>query len=402
MDENVKKELDQIGDLVDSKIEKAFNSAQDNAKGEVEDSLKSEISNLTNDYLDKHDKMQKRLDSIEVSSKKLETKNAYPVTFKSAIRNAVEGGKIDDLKKGNARAAAFEIKADMTTGADYTGEVIAATRVPGIKYDPTTPVHIRQLVPIGTTTSDLIRYVEESAWNDGMGSTAEGAALIQTDFNLTATTASVELIGTYLRLSRQMLEDTEQLSSYISARVPGKLMSTENSQLLTGNGTSPNLKGLLTSATIWSTGASGFGAADFSTPQEFDVLVTAINQVAKQNYRCDYILLHPTDFHKILTLKDSDNRYLKDQVYQGLQPTFLGIPVMLNTSMTEGDFLLGNFGQGCQLWIRENVSVEFFDQDSDNVQKNFITVRVQERAAFTTYLPNAFCRGTFATVIAAL
>jgi hypothetical protein len=44
MNDEIKKELDQIGDLVDSKIEKAFNSAQDNAKGEIEESLKSEIA----------------------------------------------------------------------------------------------------------------------------------------------------------------------------------------------------------------------------------------------------------------------------------------------------------------------------------------------------------------------
>ena len=35
MNEEVKNQLDQIGDIVDSKIEKAFNQAQDNAKGEV-------------------------------------------------------------------------------------------------------------------------------------------------------------------------------------------------------------------------------------------------------------------------------------------------------------------------------------------------------------------------------
>ena len=402
MDDTTKKELDQLGDLVDSKIEKAMKSAEDNAKGEYDESLKSEISNLSSEYLEKHEAMQKRLDGIEVSSKKLEAKNSGPISFKTALKSAFEGGVIEDLKKGMTRATAFEVKADMTTGADYTGEVIAATRAPGFKYDPTTPIHIRQMMPIGTTNSDLIRYVEESAYSDGVAATSEGSALTQTDFNLTASTANVELIGTYLRLSRQMLEDTEQLSSYISARVPAKLMTAEDDQLLGGSGVSPNLHGLRNTATIWSTGASGFGAADFATPQEFDVLITAINQVAKQNYRCDYILLHPTDFHKILALKDSDNRYLKDQVYQGLQPTFLGIPVMINTSMAEGEFIVGNFGQGCQLWVRENVSVEFFDQDSDNVQKNFITVRVQERIAFTTYLPNAFCRGNFATVIAAL
>ena len=80
----------------------------------------------------------------------------------------------------------------------------------------------------------------------------------------------------------------------------------------------------------------------------------------------------------------------------------MGVPVVINTSMAEGEFIVGNYSQGCQLFVRENVNVEFFEQDSDNVQKNFITVRVQERIAFATYLPNALCRGSFATVIAAL
>ena len=46
MNEETKKHLDQIGDLVDAKIEKAFESAKDNAVREVENSLKTEIDNL--------------------------------------------------------------------------------------------------------------------------------------------------------------------------------------------------------------------------------------------------------------------------------------------------------------------------------------------------------------------
>ena len=401
MNEEIKKELDQIGDLVDSKIEKAMGAAEDNAKGEIEESLKSEISNLSNEYLEKHEAMQKRMDTIEIEAKK-NAIDSKPMTFKGALKEAVDGGAIEGLKKGQTRAASFEVKADMTTGADFTGEVIAATRVPGIKYDPANAVHVRSIVPVGTTNSDTIRYITESAYTQGAAATSEGSALGQTDFNLTASTANVELIGTYLRISKQMLDDTEQLTSYISARVPSKLMAVEDDQLLGGNGVAPNLEGLRNSATVWSTGASGFGAADFATPQQFDVLITALNQVAKFNYTSDGILLHPTDFHKILSLKDSDNRYLKDQVYQGLQPTFMGVPVRLSTAMAEGEFIVGNFSQAAQIWQRENVSVEFFEQDSDNVQKNFITVRVQERIAMTTYLPNALCRGSFATVIAAL
>lgn len=401
MNEDIKKELDQIGDLVDSKIEKAMNAAQDNAKGEVEESLKSEISNLSNDYLEKHDAMQKRMDTIEIEAKK-NAIDSVPMTFKGALKEAVEGGAIEDFKKGRSRATSFEVKADMTTGADFTGEVIAATRVPGIKFDPSNEVHVRSIVPVGTTTSDTIRFVKESAYTDGNAATSEGSALGQTDFNLTASTANVELIGTYLRLSKQMLDDTEQLTSYISARVPSKLMAVEDDQLLGGSGVAPNLEGLRNSATAWSNTDSGFAAGVISNPQNIDVLITALNQIAKFNYTSDGILMHPTDFHKILALKDGDNRYLKDQVYQGLQPTFMGVPFRLSTAMAEGEFIVGNFSQAAQIWQRDNVSVEFFEQDSDNVQKNFITVRVQERLAMTTYLPNALCRGSFATVIAAL
>jgi len=36
MEENVKNQLDQIGNLVDAKIEKAFHNAKDSATGEIE------------------------------------------------------------------------------------------------------------------------------------------------------------------------------------------------------------------------------------------------------------------------------------------------------------------------------------------------------------------------------
>jgi len=171
MNEDVKKHLDQIGDIVDAKIEKAFNSAQDNAKGEIEESLKSEISNLSNEYLAKNDEMQKRMDTIEMAAKKnaIESK---PVNFKGALKEAIESGAIEGLKKGQSRAASFEVKADMTTGADYTGEVIAATRVPGIKYDPANAVHVRSIVPVGTINSDTIRYITESAYTQGAAAAA--------------------------------------------------------------------------------------------------------------------------------------------------------------------------------------------------------------------------------------
>jgi len=101
-------------------------------------------------------------------------------------------------------------------------------------------------------------------------------------------------------------------------------------------------------------------------------------------------------------LKDSTNKYLKDQVYNGLQPSFSGVKVIQNTAITAGTFLIGNFGIGTQLWVRQGVNVEFFREDGTNVRDGFVTVRVSERVALTNYLPNAFVNGTFSTAIAAL
>jgi HK97 family phage major capsid protein len=113
-------------------------------------------------------------------------------------------------------------------------------------------------------------------------------------------------------------------------------------------------------------------------------------------------MLNPTDFNKILLLKDSTNKYLKDQVYNGLQPSFSGVKVIQNTAIAAGTFLIGNFGIGTQLWVRQGVNVEFFREDGTNVRDGFVTVRVSERVALTNYLPNAFVNGTFSTAIAAL
>jgi len=197
-----------------------------------------------------------------------------------------------------------------------------------------------------------------------------------------------------------MLADTPQLTSYLAARAPEKLLTVEDAQLLYGNGTAPNISGIVTSG---STAFAAGGFADSITAaNQFDVLTVAINQLALANYRPDYIMVNPTDFHKILLLKSTTNEYLKDQVYMGLQPQFLGVPVVVNTAITAGTYLVGNFGLGTQMWVRENLSLEFFREDGTNVRDGFVTVRLVERIALTNYAPLAIVKGTFATDIAAI
>jgi len=315
--------------------------------------------------------------------------------------DGITKGGLDGLINGNSRSAKFEIKAgDMTVANSFTGEVIPAQYVPGIKYDPTRPVHVRQLLAQGSTTSEVVRYVRESAYDNGAAATAQGSTLTESDFELTAYDANVQKIGTYFRISEEMLADTPQLTSYLAARAPEKLLTVEDTQLLYGNGTAPNISGISTS------GATAFSAGAFAdavtAANQFDVLTVAINQLALVNYRPDYIMLNPTDFNKILLLKATTNEYLQEQAYMGLQPQFLGIPVVINTAITAGTYLVGNFAMATQLWVRENLSLEFFREDGTNVRDGFVTVRLVERIALTNYAPLAIVKGVFATDIAAI
>jgi HK97 family phage major capsid protein len=394
MNENTKAQLDQLGDLIDAKLEKAQGQAVDSATGKADEMLKSEISNLTTQF-------NERMDAMEVANKKsFEVSNN--VSFKGALTNAINDGAIEAIAKGNARSASFEVKADMTVAADFTGEVIPADRVAGYKFDPTRSTHIRNLIPQGSTSSDVVRFVKESGYSNGAATAAEGATIGQSDFDFTASDANVRKIATYFRISEEMLADTPQLTSYLSARAPEKLLSVEDTQILSGDGSAPNLSGIITDAADFDVSSGGAFYQSVEAANEFDVLIAALNQLALGNYDADYIMLHPTDFHKILLLKDSNNSYLKDQVYAGLQPAFMGVPVVVNTAITAGTFLCGNFGVGTQLWVRDNVGVEFFREDGTNVRDGFVTVRVSERIALTNYLPNAFVNGTFSTAKAAL
>ena len=402
MNEDVKNQLDQIGDIVDSKIEKAFNQAQENAKGEMESSLKSEITNLTNEYNEKLENATKRMDAIEVESKKT-LSNVSTRTFKSEVFAAIKDGAIESFTQGNANAARFEIKAgDMTMANTFTGVVAGETVIEDFKFDPSRSVHIRTLLPIGSTDAQTIRYPKESAYDDGAAATAQGSALGQSDFDVTATSVNVEKIGTFLRITEEMLNDTAGLSSYLSARIPSKVMGIEDTEIISGDGSSPNLSGLLTDGTAFTTSSGGLFYQSVESANEFDVIVVALNQLALLNYQADTIIMNPTDFHKIVLLKSTANEYLRNQIIQGLQPAINGVPITLNTAMPAGKFLVGNLAQSTQLWVRDGLSLEFARQDSDNFTKNFVTVRAQERVALTTYTPNGIVQGTFSTAKTAL
>lgn len=396
MEDNIKKQLDEIGSLVDSKIEKAAGQAMDNAKGEFETSLKSEIENLTNKFVEIND----RIDQSEVNMKK-SFEGAKKATFKGELTTAINDGVLKGLTEGNYNSAKFEVKAagDMLISGNTTGDVAEIDRIAGIKAEALRADHIRGLIPQGSTQAQTISYVKEANAEDGAATAAEGATLAQSDIDLVESTVKLEKIGTFMRITEEMLADVPALTSFLSARIPQRILAVEDNQILNGDGTSPNLDGLFTDGTAFAAG--GFALA-VESANEYDVLIAGLNQLQLNNYKANVILLNPTDLHKIVLLKSTANEYLKNQIYQGLQPSIAGVPIVTNTAVTSGKFIMMDSNAATQLWIRQNLAVEFSKDDSTNFRDGFVTVRATERVATTNYEPKAIVQGTFSTAKAAL
>ena len=402
MDENIKKQLDDVCNIIDEKLEKSSKAIQDNVNNEIDTVVKGEVKNL----VEKHSELVDRLDKMEVESKKDDFNDVYKTKserFGEAIENS-ESFKA--YRAGASNSASFDIKADVLISSDFAGassarDATGVDRVAGIKRDPSNITNMMGIIPVGTTNSNVIRYVKESAYTDNAANVAEGSAPTDSEFQLTAEDAVVQKTAAVMTISQEMLDDTPALSAYLSQRLPAKINTVIDDQLIGGSGSSPNLLGLMNGGTTFAAG--GFANA-IESAQELDVLYVAMNQLALSNYAANGIVLNPTDFHKIALLKDTTNEYLRGNSLVSADGFFRinGVPVYMNNKMAAGNFVIGDFSQGSQVWQREGVNVAFGYEDSDNFSKYLVSVRAIARIAHSIYLPKAFVKGAFSTAKTAL
>jgi|TARA_A100001391_G_C5057416_1_gene275091 HK97 family phage major capsid protein len=402
MDENIKKQLDDVCNIIDEKLEKSAKSIKDNVNSEVDTVIKGEVKNL----VEKHSEIVERLDKIEVENKKDNFSDVYK-TKSDVFGDAIEKSEsFQAMRSGNSNNASLDLKADVLISSDFAGassarDATGVERVAGIKRDPSNVTNMMNIIPVASTTSNVIRYVKESAYTDNASNVAEGSAPSDSEFQLTATDAVVQKTSAVMTISQEMLDDTPALQSYLSQRIPAKIMTVVDDQLLNGSGSSPNQLGLMNGGTTFSAG--GFANA-IESAQELDVLIVALNQLALANYAGNGIILNPTDFHKIYLLKDTTNEYLRgNSVVTSEGFTRInGVPVYLNNKMASGSFVVGDFSQGSQVFQRENLTVDFGYENNDNFDKYLVSVRGIIRMAHAIYLPNAFVKGSFSTAKTAL
>jgi HK97 family phage major capsid protein len=379
-------------------LENRYDKLQEEVKsaGVADEATKNEIKNLEALISGQKD----RLEAIEKSNNRIGGSIA-PMSMQGKIQEALESKGVQDqiqaFKAGQTSGFTMDTKAVITEADAYTGDVVPADYVPGMKYDPERRVHVRNFLSTGTTNSDKIRYIKETNFTDNTGVVAEGDASGQNDFDLVATDAVVEKIAAHFRVSKEALNDTAGLATHISTRGMEKYMKEEDSWLLYDS-----TYGLTVTSTDYTLDLYT-GDAD---AQEHDVLLEAIKQVENRNFAPSAIMMSIGRFYEMIRRKDADGRYIfpNDVVFGQRVPVIRGVPIIAtnainNTDGSINDFLVADFAQLTTLFDRESMQVRFYEQDQDNVIKDLVTVQISGRLALPTYLPNAGAFGNFTSAI---
>lgn len=343
--------------------------------------------------------MQKQFDELateQKASKQVEAKD-FKSELAENMKSATDGfGKM--LRDGKGSRVQFELKAvgDMTFANNFSTAGAAVTYVkPGIIELPKRKLHVRQLLQVGGMgMKSTFDFVKEIAGEGAPAPAAEGATKSQFDLDLQESSAKAEWIAGFLRISRNMLDDVEGMTTFLGSRLPELLLRAEDTQLLSGTGVSPQLKGLMT--------AGNYTAASSTATIDVEQLIDAIAQLEGSDREANGILLNPADYYAIMKTKASgsgeyDLPWSMTQIVNG-QLIIGGVPVYKSTAMTVDKFLVGDWVMGANLIFREPAKLEFFYEDGTNVRENKVTVRIEERVAFPVYGNDYFILGDFGNV----
>lgn len=294
------------------------------------------------------------------------------------------------LLKGNRQfgSIGFEVK-NTLTGSDTT---VAPDRKPGIVPGAYAPLTLEAFLPSLPTSSNAIEFTKENVFTNSAAEAAEGVAKAESALTWTLVNMPISTVAHWIKISRQLASDNAALAAYVDTRMRYGVNRRVETQLVAGDGTAPNISGILDTGNFTAHGYAD--AALGSTLKKLVLIRKIIGDLQAAGDDPDGILLNPADWATIdidlfTTAAGQSLRTINDAG----QPMLFGKPIIVSVGMTADNVAVGNFGMACTVYNREGVVVEMSDSDSDNFTKNLITLRAERRLALATERPAAIRAG---------
>ena len=285
---------------------------------------------------------------------------------------------------GPSSSLDIELKTLMTTTAGWAPEVTRTGRVAEFAYRP---VQITDLIPTTTTGQAAIQYMEETTFTNAAAETAEGGTYPESALALTERTEPVRKITTWLPVTDEQLEDEPQVRGYINNRLPLFLRLRLDSQAANGNGTAPNLRGLLNVVGV-QTQAAG---AD-NTPDAIYKALTKIRVTGRATPGA--VIIHPTNWQTVRLMKTTDGVYIWGHPSEAGPERIWGLPIAISDVVPAGTAIAADFAAHTELAIRRGIDVQISNSHGTFFVEGKQAIRADMRCALVVYRPTAICTVT--------
>jgi HK97 family phage major capsid protein len=274
----------------------------------------------------------------------------------------------------------IELKTLLTTTAGFAPD---SPRTADVVPFATRPIQVLDFIPIEPVSVQIVKWMEKTTFTVGAVEIAEAAAYPEPTYVWTERTSPVQKIAVSLPVTDEQLEDVDQMASLVDGDLRLESRQRLDGQVINGNGTPPNLRGILNVAGI-QTQARG-------TDPHFDAVFKALTKVrATGRAEPDVILIHSTDWQTFRLMRTADGIYIMGNPADPGSNRLFGVPTGINEVLSAGTALTGDFARYSRLKERKGLEVEV-GYVGDNFKEGKKTFRAQLRAALVCRRAAAFC-----------
>lgn len=287
----------------------------------------------------------------------------------------------DVARNAAANAAAGPMAADVgATGLMRQGENLGV--LPQVRRRLT----LLDLIAQGTATKgNSLDYIEEHGSFDTAAAQVEGELKAEADLEFEDKNDPFATIAHWKKVQKQTLEDAPYIQSILDNRLRYGVFRSVETQIINGNGSAPNLRGIRN--------RSGIGATTWSGGDiQADKVLDGITAVILAEGDPTGIALYPTAWASMLKKKATggDEQYISGGPFSPTPLSLWGYPIVPNTGLAADEALVGDWQMGAQLFWRTGIRVLMSDSDGDDFRRNRITLLAELRCGLAVYRPAWF------------
>jgi HK97 family phage major capsid protein len=261
---------------------------------------------------------------------------------------------------------------------------------------------IANLLGQAQATTSSVRYAVEGTATNNAAAVAEGGEKPASDLALSTADEQVRKIATVITVSDELLEDASSVSSYLNSRLSYFVQLQEDAQLLNGNGTPPNISGLLDRSGLLTYAR---GTVDNNAVAVFK----AMNGLrGSAHVEPSAIVMNPANYQTTRLLQDNQAQFYGGGPWLGpyggpnqagasyplFNDSLWNVPVVVTSLIGAGTALVGDFRQAARLYRRGGLRIEMTNSHEDYFQHDLVMIRAELREALCVFRESAFVQVT--------